>query len=100
MRIELQKHDTEVITVTATFKRFATTNDKRNYLFKHVFFNGSEITDHIWIKGYKNYKNCKLERNAEYVLIGKVKKYYKNDKDGNKIIDYCITNPRVIKINS
>ena len=99
MRIELQKHDTEVITVTATFKRFATTNDKRNYLFKHVFFNGSEITDHIWIKGYKNYKNCKLERNAEYVLIGKVKKYYKNDKDGNKIIDYCITNPRVIKID-
>ena len=100
MRIELQKHDTEVITVTATFKRFATTNDKRNYLFKHVFFNGSEITDHIWIKSYKNYKSCKLERNAEYVLIGKVKKYYKNDKDGNKIIDYCITNPRVIKINS
>ena len=99
MRIELQKHDTEVITVTATFKRFATTNDRRNYLFKHVFFNGSEITDHIWIKGYKNYKNCKLERNAEYVLIGKVKKYYKNDKDGNKIIDYCITNPRVIKID-
>ena len=100
MRIELQKHDTEVITVTATFKRFATTNDRRNYLFKHVFFNGSEITDHIWIKSYKNYKSCKLERNAEYVLIGKVKKYYKNDKDGNKIIDYCITNPRVIKINS
>lgn len=99
MRTELQKHDTEVITVTATFKRFATTNGRRNYLFKHVFFNGSEITDHIWIKNYKNHKSCKLERNAEYTLTGKVKKYYKNDKDGNKVIDYCIINPRVIKIN-
>lgn len=100
MRIELQKHDKEVITVSATFKRFATTNGRRNYLFKHILFNGVEITDHIWIKNYKNYKSCKLERNAEYTLTGRVKKYYKNDKDGNKVIDYCIINPRVIKINS
>ena len=100
MRTELQKHDEEVITVSATFKRFATTNGRRNYLFKNVLFNGIEITDHIWIKGYKNYKSCKLERNAEYTLTGKVKKYYKNNKDGNKVTDYCIINPRVIKINS
>ena len=99
MRIELQKHDKEVITVSATFKRFAITNSKKHYLFKHVLFNGMEITDHIWIKSYKNYKTCKLERNAEYTLTGRVKKYYKNDKNGNKVIDYCITNPRVIKIN-
>lgn len=100
MRVELKKHDTEVITVTATFKRFATTNGRTNYLFKHVFLDGSEVTDHIWIKSYKNYKSCKLERHAEYALTGKVKKYYKNDKDGNKVTDYCIVNPRVIKINS
>ena len=100
MRVELKKHDTEVIEVTATFRRFATTNNRRNYLFKNVCLNGVEITDHIWIKSYKNYKKFKLEKHAEYKLIGRVKKYYKNDKDGNKVIDYCITNPRVIKINS
>ena len=100
MRIELKKHDNEVIEVTAIFKRFATTNNKRNYLFKNVCLNGVVITDHIWIKYYKNENNFKLEKHAEYKLIGKVKQYYKNDKDGNKIIDYCITNPRVIKINS
>ena len=100
MRTELQKHNTEVVKVTATFRRFATTNNRRNYLFKNVCLNGVEITDHIWIKHYKNEKKFKLEKHAEYVLIGKVKQYFKNDKDGNKVIDYCITNPKIIKINS
>lgn len=100
MRIELQKHYAEIVTVNATFKKFATTRGRINYLFKHVFLDGSEITDHIWIKGYKNFKTCKLERNAEYALTGKVVQYYKRDKDGNKVTDYCIINPRVIKINS
>ena len=99
MRTELQKHDKEVIEVTATFRRFATTNNRKNFLFKHVCLNGVEITDHIWIQHYKNEKKIKLEKHAEYKLIGRVKQYYKNDKDGNKVLDYCIINPAVVKIN-
>ena len=99
MRIELQKHDTKVVEVTAIFRRFATTNNRRNYLFKNVCLNGVEITDHIWIKHYKNEKKFKLEKHAEYKLIGRVKQYCKNDKDGNKVLDYCIINPAVVKIN-
>ena len=100
MRTELQKHDAEVIEVTAIYRLYAETGGKRNYLFKKVCLNGIEISDHIWIKSYKNENKFKLEKHAEYKLIGEVQKYYKKDKDGNKVIDYCITNPRVTKINS
>ena len=100
MRVELKKHDNEVVEVTAIYRLYAVTNSKRNYLFKKVCLNGIEICDHIWIKSFKNENKFKLEKHAEYKLIGEVKQYYKRDKEGNKMIDYCITNPRVIKINS
>ena len=99
MRIELKKHYKEVIEVTAIYRLYAETDGKRNYLFKKVCLNGIEISDHIWIKNYKNENKFKLEKHAKYKLIGEVKKYYKKDKDGNKVLDYYITNPRVIKIN-
>ena len=100
MRIELQKHDAEVIEITATYRLYAETCGRRNYLFKKVCLDGIEISDHIWIRNYKNENKFKLEKHAEYRLMGKVEKYYKKDKDGNKVIDYCIVNPAVIKINS
>ena len=75
MRTELQKHDKEVIEVTATFRRFATTNNRKNFLFKHVCLNGVEITDHIWIQHYKNEKKIKLEKHAEYKLIRYICQY-------------------------
>ena len=92
MRDKFRVYENEEVTILATYKKYAITNHRRNNLFINVTdTEGNELADHMWIK-LSTSKAKKLDPKHTYILVGTISTYYKKDKDGNKVADYCITN--------
>ena len=97
MRDKLRVYENEEITILATYKKYAITNHRRNNLFINVTdMNNNELTNHCWIKLKKSQEKL-LQTRHTYTLKGTINTYYKKDKDGNKVADYCITNITEVK---
>ena len=97
MREKLRVYENKEITILATYKKYAITNHRRNNLFVNVTdINNNELTDHCWVKLRKSQEKL-LQTRHTYALKGIINTYYKKDKDGNKVADYCITNITEVK---
>ena len=90
MREKLRVYENKEITILATYKKYAITNHRRNNLFVNITdMNNNELTDHCWIKLRKSQEKL-LQTRHTYALKGTINTYYKKDKDGNKVMDYCL----------
>lgn len=97
MRNKLRVYENEEVTILATYKKYAITNNRRNNLFVNVTdVEGNELSGHMWIK-LPSSKAKKLESKHTYSLKGTITTYYKRGKDGNKEMDYCIQNVTEVK---
>ena len=97
MREKLRVYENKEITILATYKKYAITNHRRNNLFVNVTdMNNNELTDHCWVKLRKSQEKL-LQTRHTYALKGTINTYYKKDKDGNKVKDYCICNITEVK---
>ena len=97
MREKLRVYENKEITILATYKKYAITNHRRNNLFINITdMNNNELTDHCWIKLKKSQEKI-LQTKHIYTLKGTINTYYKKDKDGSKVKDYCICNVTEVK---
>ena len=97
MREKLKVYENEKITILATYKKYAITNHRRNNLFINITdMNNNELTSHCWIKLKKSQEKI-LQTKHIYTLKGTISTYYKKDKDGNKVMDYCICDITEVK---
>lgn len=97
MREKLRVYENEKIIILATYKKYAITNHRRNNLFINVTdTNNNELTDHCWIKLKKSQEKL-LQTRHTYALKGTISTYYKKDKDGNKVMDYCLCDVTEVK---
>ena len=97
MRDKLRVYENEEVTILATYKKYAITNNRRNNLFVNVTdVEGNELSDHCWIR-LSTSKAKKLESKHTYSLKGTITTYYKRGKDGSKEKDYCIQNITEVK---
>ena len=97
MREKLRVYENKEVTILATYKKYAITNHRRNNLFINVTdIDNNELTSHCWIKLKKSQEKI-LQNKHIYTLKGTINTYYKKDKDGNKVKDYCICNVTEVK---
>ena len=97
MRDKLRVYENEEITILATYKKYAITNNRRNNLFVNVTdAEGNELSGHMWVK-LPSSKSKKLEPKHTYSLKGTITTYYKRGKDGCREMDYCIQNITEVK---
>ena len=97
MREKLRVYENKEITILATYKKYAITNHRRNNLFVNITdINNNELTDHCWIKLKKSQEKI-LQTIHTYALKVTINTYYKKDKDGNKVKDYCICDVTEVK---
>ena len=101
MREALAKYHNTYIEVEAEFTRFATSNDRRNLLFRNVTHEGEVITDHIWVpmnvvRNAKKVNEIKLKKHVIYKMRGKVYLYKKYDKTKKKMVyDFCLKSVKI-----
>lgn len=97
MREKLRVYENKEITILATYKKYAITNHRRNNLFVNVTdTNNNELTSHCWVKLKKSQEKL-LQTRHTYALKGTINTYYKKDKDGNKVMDYCLCDITEVK---
>ena len=97
MREKLRVYENKEIIILATYKKYAITNHRRNNLFVNITdMNNNELTDHCWIKLKKSQEKL-LQTRHTYALKGTINTYYKKDKDGNKVMDYCLCDVTEVK---
>ena len=97
MREKLRVYENKKITILATYKKYAITNHRRNNLFVNITdMNNNELTNHCWIKLKKSQEKI-LQTRHTYTLKGTISTYYKKDKNGNKVKDYCICDITEVK---
>ena len=90
MREKLRVYENKEIIILATYKKYAITNHRRNNLFINITdMNNNELTSHCWVKLKKSQEKI-LQTKHIYTLKGTINTYYKKDKDGSKVKDYCI----------
>ena len=97
MREKLRVYENKEITILATYKKYAITNHRRNNLFVNITdMNNNELTNHCWIK-LKRSQEKLLQTRHTYALKGTINTYYNKDKDGNKVMDYCLCDVTEVK---
>lgn len=103
MRVELEKINKTTNTFSAKIDFIKSAKVKGKYvniiLFRHVKMDNKILTNHVWqLQSNINTKINKSMLHKEITFVATAEKYYKN-KDGKKVLDYCLNNIKVIEIN-